>query len=102
VQPAVLTPVQLRTQLLDARQQYRDAITRGDYTSAQSSDAADQPDPGPVAAHVSTPLVCTWCNTPLVAGFAGLTVRCPHCDRRCERLACTRCLHASRTPTDRR
>jgi hypothetical protein len=36
VTPAVLTPAQLRTQLLDARQQYRDAITRGDY-SAQAA-----------------------------------------------------------------
>jgi len=37
VTPAVLTPAQLRIQLLDARQQYADAITRGDYTSAQAA-----------------------------------------------------------------
>lgn len=37
VTPAVLTPAQLRTQLLDARQQYRDAITRGDYSSSQAA-----------------------------------------------------------------
>lgn len=37
MQPTLLTPAQLRTQLLDARQQYRDAITRGDYTSAQAA-----------------------------------------------------------------
>lgn len=37
MQPAVLTPAQLRTQLLDARQQYADAITRTDYTNAQAA-----------------------------------------------------------------
>ena len=37
MQPAVLTPAQLRVQLLDARTQYADAITRGDYTSAQAA-----------------------------------------------------------------
>jgi len=47
------------------------------------------------------PLVCAWCSNPLTHA-AGLLVHCPHCDRRCERLACTRCLHARRTPTDRR
>ncbi len=50
---------------------------------------------------MSTPLVCAWCSSPLTH-TAGMTVLCPHCDRRCERLACTRCLHASRTSTDRR
>ncbi len=37
VTPAVLTPAQLRTQLLDARQQYRDAIVCMDYSSSQAA-----------------------------------------------------------------
>jgi len=51
---------------------------------------------------MATPLVCRWDNTPLTHYASGNGMLCPHCDRRCERLACVRCLHASRTPTDRR
>ncbi len=44
---------------------------------------------------MSTPKVCAWCSSPLTTYSTGHA----RCDRLCKRPCCTRCLHASRTPT---